>query len=139
MGPPLGATFTSTGLGSSSLPPSLPTTLHAPQRRISSTGPRLVSSPQQDNNSDTSNGPHHDRELRPTDSRREKNRIAQRRFRERQKTAVTVLQAELDAKDLQMHNMLIQLRVLEQSNRALSAKVLQYEEVFGPLPKMDQG
>ncbi len=51
------------------------------------------------------------------DRRREKNRIAQRRFRERQKTTVAVLQSELDAKEAEMQKVLSHLRVLDQTNK----------------------
>lgn len=52
-----------------------------------------------------------------SDRRREKNRIAQRRFRERQKTTVAMLQTELDGKEVELQRMHTQLRNLEQANQ----------------------
>ena len=51
-----------------------------------------------------------------TARRREKNRVAQQRFRERQKSTVATLQAELDEKDAATERMMGQMRVLEQTN-----------------------
>ena len=51
-----------------------------------------------------------------SEKRREKNRVAQRRFRERQKMTVASLQAELEEKDAAAERMLTQIRVLEQTN-----------------------
>ncbi len=50
-----------------------------------------------------------------TDRRREKNRIAQRRFRERQKSTVSMLQTELDQKFVEMQRMRAQIIALEQT------------------------
>ncbi|GAX80133.1 hypothetical protein CEUSTIGMA_g7571.t1 [Chlamydomonas eustigma] len=68
----------------------------------------------------------------PTD-RKEKNRIAQRRFRERQKMTVSSLQGELDAKEAILHRMHAQMRVLEQTNMTLTSRLLEYEKMYGPL------
>ena len=50
------------------------------------------------------------------EKRREKNRVAQRRFRERQKSTVASLQAELEEKDGETERLMAQVRVLEQTN-----------------------
>lgn len=51
-----------------------------------------------------------------SDRRREKNRVAQRRFRERQRSTVASLQIELDEKENENESLMMQMRVLEQTN-----------------------
>ena len=51
-----------------------------------------------------------------SDRRREKNRVAQRRFRERQRSTVASLQIELDEKEHENEHLMMQMRVLEQTN-----------------------
>ena len=52
------------------------------------------------------------------------NRVAQRKFRERQKSTVASLQIELDEKDAVVQRMSAQLRVLEQTNTVSMHKSL---------------
>ena len=51
-----------------------------------------------------------------SEMRREKNRAAQRRFRERQKMTMASLEAELEEKDATAEGLLKQIRILEQNN-----------------------
>ncbi len=66
-------------------------------------------------------GSHH----QSPEDRREKNRVAQRRFRERQRNTVTTLQAEIEAKEAEATRMAAQMRTLEQTNQ-----VRHYQEKF---------
>mmetsp|Transcript_10507 Transcript_10507/g.31549 ORF Transcript_10507/g.31549 Transcript_10507/m.31549 type:complete len:317 (-) Transcript_10507:596-1546(-) len=66
--------------------------------------------------------------------RREKNRIAQRRFRERQKMTVAMLQTEVDGKQEEIDALHSQMMNMDHTNRMLARKLAAYERMFGPLP-----
>jgi hypothetical protein len=60
------------------------------------------------------------------EKRREKNRLAQRKFREKQKTLVVQLQSQLDAKEAQLQTAISLIR-------DLTTKLTQYQTRYGPL------
>ena len=67
--------------------------------------------------------------------RREMNRVAQRKFRERQKSTVASLQIELDERDAVVQRMSAQLRALEQTNivsmhESLNVECTAYDDII---------
>lgn len=72
-------------------------------------------------------------QLTSCEKKREKNRIAQRKHRERQRSTVVSMQLELEALEADSRQMLNKLRTLSQANQALTFKLRQYEEAYGPL------
>ena len=74
--------------------------------------------------SKTSNGDEGDMD---DEKKREKNRLAQRKFRDKQKNQVSTLQSQLDAKDAQLITAFTLIR-------DLTTKLQLYQSTFGPLP-----
>lgn len=68
--------------------------------------------------------------------RRAKNRLAQRKFREKQRSQVAQMQAQLDAKDAQLTAKDAQLQTAVSLIRDLTNQLALYRATFGPLPPL---
>ncbi|KAG1680395.1 hypothetical protein FOA52_015486 [Chlamydomonas sp. UWO 241] len=68
------------------------------------------------------------------EQRRAKNRVAQRRFRERQKGALSEMQAEIEVRDEALRESVAQVHMLKQHNSLMAARLAVYEGMYGPCP-----
>ena len=72
------------------------------------------------------------------EKRKEKNRLAQRKHRDKQKNQFTTLQSQLDAKDAQLDAKDAQLQTAVALIQDLTTKLQLYQSTFGPLPSPPQ-